>query len=127
MGYHRITEVKERRKAPCAVALGGHAESRTETNVKTISDFIWQVPGENAEVDAYNLLLASLTNHDLWFNSVIEHQANMRQMGDVLAVVTAWLTLMYQNMTTAQRELMLKLTREVAREGLNPDKPSDQS
>lgn len=82
--------------------------------MKTKNDFIWQVPGEDAEIDAYNLILASLTHHDLWFESVIDHQIDMKHMGEVLAVVTAWLELAYRDMNPEDREMTLAYYRALA-------------
>lgn len=91
--------------------------------MKTASDFIWQVPGENAEIDAYNLVLAALKDHDLWFESVCDHQDTVIKMGEVLAVVTSWLVMMYQNMKPVEREMLLAGYREIAAKNVDPAKP----
>jgi hypothetical protein len=84
--------------------------------LKTTSDFIWQVPGENADIDAYNLVLATLTNHDLWFESVCDHQDTALQMGTVMTVLLSWLVLMIQAMPDDRRNGLLAFLREGAAE-----------
>jgi hypothetical protein len=82
--------------------------------VKTTSDFIWQVPGEDAGIDAYNLVLATLTNHDLWFDSVCDHQDTALKMGEVMTVVLTWLALMIQGMPEGRRNGLMAYLREIA-------------